>query len=335
MSTADVATRMAEMAGWFNERFSRLVTKELGLPEQAREVILPGRRTRVIGCLLACQAAGGEPDRAFPFAASIEFMHKASVVRDDIVDDDKYRDGFPTLHERIGIDSAITISDLLLSAALQLVMAEYGGGSKRTLCTLIVEAYRRMAMGQFRDAMPDAAAPGMPQAAVEFALETNNMKTASLVSTAFRGGAICGGAQSETADALARFGSSIGDALQLLNDVGNLVGAVQHRSRRQVTNTDLRNQRNNILVAMARSAAAYHIRARMNDLLTQTSPLAESSIRELRSLILASGAHKRAEAMAEAFIEDAKDALRDVSSSEAKDILLNLCDLSTLSALVL
>src|SRR5512137_1248791 len=62
-----------------------------------------GKRLRPIIAMLACEVVGGVPENTIPFGVSLEYMHNATLVHDDIIDNDRWRRGMPTTHEKFGI----------------------------------------------------------------------------------------------------------------------------------------------------------------------------------------------------------------------------------------
>src|SRR3954469_20129273 len=82
-------------------------------------LLAPGKRLRPLLVVLACEAAGGGPDRALPAACAGELVHTYSLVHDDLpaMDDDDLRRGLPTCHKTFGEALAILAGDALLTLA--------------------------------------------------------------------------------------------------------------------------------------------------------------------------------------------------------------------------
>ena len=98
-----------------------------GVPPRLHEamryaVFSGGKRVRPILTLMACEASGGEPPRALPFACALELIHTYSLVHDDLpaMDDDELRRGRATVHVAFGEAHAILTGDALLTEAFAL-----------------------------------------------------------------------------------------------------------------------------------------------------------------------------------------------------------------------
>ncbi len=85
-----------------------------------------GKRHRPLICLLACEAVGGDPAKAYPAAAAIEHFHTAALIHDDIEDSSETRRGEPCLHIREGEGLAINAGDLALSLVTGTVVHDPG-----------------------------------------------------------------------------------------------------------------------------------------------------------------------------------------------------------------
>src|SRR5581483_9908473 len=114
-----------ELRGLVNGYLGELaLTPELhGQAESVRYAIeSPGKRVRPVICLATAEAAGAEPERALPAAASLELVHCFSLVHDDLpaLDDDEERRGQPSTWKRYGEAIGILAGDALLAEAFRL-----------------------------------------------------------------------------------------------------------------------------------------------------------------------------------------------------------------------
>lgn len=104
---------------------------QVGLPAPLREamrysLLAPGKRLRPCLVYMACQAAGGTDEQAWPGACAVEMIHTYSLIHDDLpaMDDDDLRRGLPTCHKKYGEALAILAGDALLTLAFQ-VLAQH------------------------------------------------------------------------------------------------------------------------------------------------------------------------------------------------------------------
>ena len=117
--------------------------------EMAAHVVVDGKRHRGIMALMCCEAVGGSPDRALTAACAVELAHAASLVKDDIMDQDASRRGKMSFWKRFGFDLGLLLPDVILPHAI-LFTEEYG--PRATLA--VVDAWGKIAKGQLLDFPP-------------------------------------------------------------------------------------------------------------------------------------------------------------------------------------
>lgn len=194
-----------------------------------------GKRHRPLICLLACEAVGGDPKKAWPSAAAIEHFHTAALIHDDIEDSSLTRRGEPCLHIAEGDGLAINAGDLALSLVTGTVVDDPGLDPETKLRVLaeLVDMTTRTIEGQALDigwARDDRFDLG-----VDDYLVMANHKTAfysGAVPLAI--GSIVGGGTEKQTEALRDYGMAAGLAFQIQDDVLNLVGT------REATKKDFR-----------------------------------------------------------------------------------------------
>lgn len=184
-----------------------------------------GKRHRPLICLLACEAVGGDPDRARPAAAAIEHFHTAALIHDDIMDSSLTRRGEPCLHVVEGEGLAINAGDLALSLVTGTVVEDPDMDAETKLGILreLVDMTTRTIEGQALDI--GWARDDRFDLSVEDYLVMANHKTAyysGAVPLAI--GSIVGGGTAEQTEALRSFGMAAGLAFQIQDDLLNLVG---------------------------------------------------------------------------------------------------------------
>jgi geranylgeranyl diphosphate synthase type I len=112
-----------------------------------------GKRHRPLICLLACEAVGGDPERAWPAAAAIEHFHTAALIHDDIEDRSRTRRDEPCMHVVEGDALAINAGDLALALVCGTVVNDPGldDGSKIRVLGELVSMTTRTIEGQALD----------------------------------------------------------------------------------------------------------------------------------------------------------------------------------------
>lgn len=184
----------------------------------------PGKLLRPQLSLLACAAAGGDPQDALPLAAGIQLVHDFSLIHDDIEDHSDTRRGRPTVWNIWGVAQGINAGDgMLIIAHLSLHRLTERG----VLPEIVLEVVRRfdqtiltVCEGQFLDLSYEG---NLAITEADY-LAMISRKTAALIAAAAGLGAIVGGANAVTAKALFDFGQALGLAFQMQDDVLGIWG---------------------------------------------------------------------------------------------------------------
>ena len=198
--------------------------EEGGLAESMRYSLLAGgKRIRPVLALAFCDALGGDIEKALPAACALEMIHTYSLIHDDLpcMDDDVLRRGKPTNHVVYGECTATLAGDALQSLAFEtLTSAPLESGRIVRCLKILSEAagYRGMCQGQFLDMEGE----GKSLTAEELT-HINNLKTGALLSAACRMGASAAGADEKQLEAAGTFGSLLGLAFQIRDDVLDVI----------------------------------------------------------------------------------------------------------------
>jgi geranylgeranyl diphosphate synthase type II len=162
-------------------------------------------------------------------ACALEFIHTYSLIHDDLpaLDNDDFRRGQPTCHKAFGEATAILAGDALLTRAFQ-VLAEAGNASPAVRIALIGElsAAAGTVDGMIGGQMEDLEAEGQP-VEEERLHYIHRSKTGALIRAAARMGGRFGGAAREQLDRLSKYGSAIGTAFQIVDDILDVEGATE------------------------------------------------------------------------------------------------------------
>ena len=170
-----------------------------------------GKRLRPVLLLLTCGALGyGAPQR-FNLAAVVEFIHTATLLHDDVVDESTLRRGRPTANENFGNPASVLVGDFLYSRAFQMMLEADSMAVMRTLA----DATNVIAEGEVLQLM------NMHDASLseEDYLRVIRSKTAKLFEASARLGAILAGSTAAIEHACAEYGQALGTAFQVIDDV--------------------------------------------------------------------------------------------------------------------
>jgi len=180
-------------------------------------VFAGGKRLRPMLVLLASELCHGEQRIALPPACAVELVHTYSLIHDDLpaMDDDDFRRGRPSCHRAFDEATAILAGDALLTLAFQLVAAPPCGSHAAAFAAELARGAGTQGMlaGQMADMVFEGAEPTAE--AVDF---IHRHKTAALIATSLRLGALAADATQPTVDRLGRFGHSLGLAFQITDD---------------------------------------------------------------------------------------------------------------------
>ncbi|MDF2799737.1 MAG: polyprenyl synthetase family protein, partial [Devosia sp.] len=182
------------------------------VPELARYLIESGgKRLRPMLTVAAASLFGKGTGSAINFAAAVEFMHNATLLHDDVVDESDMRRGKPAARMVWGNKASILVGDFLLGQAF-MMMVETGDIAA---LGVLSAASAAMAEGEVFQLAKTGDLTTTPQ---DYA-EVIRAKTAVLFQAACEVGAMSGGADAQGRKALARYGLELGTAFQLVDDV--------------------------------------------------------------------------------------------------------------------
>ncbi len=175
-----------------------------------------GKRLRPALLLLTCGALGFRGEQRFNLAAVVEFIHTATLLHDDVVDDSALRRGNATANEMFGNPASVLVGDFLYSRAFQMMV----DAQNMRVMEVLADATNVIAEGEVLQLM------NMHNAALDEAgyLQVIRSKTAKLFEASARVGAILAGGTSQVEEICADYGQAIGTAFQVIDDVLDYTG---------------------------------------------------------------------------------------------------------------
>ena len=192
-----------------------------GLGEAMRYAVLGGgKRLRPLLVLAACEAVAGDGSAADRAAVAVELIHAYSLVHDDMpcMDNDVLRRGKPTVHVAFGEAQAMLAGDAMQALAFDVLTPDDGMDPvlQATLCRMLARAsgHAGMAGGQ----AIDLAAIGQPLSEAQLR-DMHQRKTGLLLRASVQMGAACGVLDPAAEKALCTYGSAIGLAFQVIDDI--------------------------------------------------------------------------------------------------------------------
>ena len=170
-----------------------------------------GKRLRPALLLLTSGALGYTGEQRFNLAAVVEFIHTATLLHDDVVDDSAMRRGNATANEMFGNPASVLVGDFLYSRAFQMMVE----AQDMRIMAVLADATNVIAEGEVLQLMNMHNA-GLDEAGY---LHVIRSKTAKLFEASARVGAILAGASSTAQEACAQYGQALGTAFQVIDDV--------------------------------------------------------------------------------------------------------------------
>ena len=182
-----------------------------------------GKRLRPALLLLVCGALGFRGPQRHTLAAVVEFIHTATLLHDDVVDESTLRRGRATANENFGNPASVLVGDFLYSRAFQM-MVELGD---MRIMQILADATNVIAEGEVLQLM------NMHDASLDEAayLRVIRSKTAKLFEASARLGAVLAGSDNATEEACATYGQALGTAFQVIDDVLDYAGDVSEMGK--------------------------------------------------------------------------------------------------------
>jgi geranylgeranyl pyrophosphate synthase len=232
------------------------------------------------------------PDTVRRIALAMELFHKASLVHDDIEDDDPLRYGQPTLHRQFGIPLALNAGDYLIGLGYRVVAGGQGDLPSEMIGDILVrlaDAHAKLCEGQGAE----LAWRGARDKRIEplESLRIYALKTAPAFEAALYAGLRLGGAAEVYREPAARFARHLGVAFQILNDLDDWR---DHQPNKGTAGGDVLAGRPTVLWAMALESLAPEDQRRLVELVSNVPGDGEATIRQVRDLYGRAGVYDKA-----------------------------------------
>ena len=271
-----------------------------------------GKRIRPRLVLLTSQALGFDGPARHELAAIVEFIHTATLLHDDVVDESGMRRGRATANAVFGNAASVLVGDFLYSRAFQMMVAI----DRMRVLQVLADATNVIAEGEVLQLMNMHD----PDLAVDEYLRVIRFKTAKLFEASARLGAVLAEADSATEERCAAYGRSLGTAFQLVDDLLDYEGSSQELGKN--IGDDLREGKPTLplLVAMERGSADE--RALIRSAIEHGE---QARLAEVLAVVRRTGALDATRAAAEREAALARDCVQPLPPSAARSALLELC----------
>jgi octaprenyl-diphosphate synthase len=310
MLSASMSADMAEVDAVIQRRLA----SNVALINQIAHYIISagGKRIRPLLVLLFSRALGFEGNERFELAATVEFIHTATLLHDDVVDESALRRGRDTANALFGNAASVLVGDFVYSRAFQMMVSV---NSLRVL-EVLSDATNVIAEGEVLQLMNMHD----PDLSVEDYLRVIRFKTAKLFEASARLGAVLARSTPDIEEACAGYGRSLGTAFQLVDDVLDYEGATSQLGKN--VGDDLREGKPTLplLVAMERGTSEEREQIRHVIRHGEVSRLAE-----IVSIVRKTGAIDATRDAARVEADKAAQYLQVLAPSSHREALLDLC----------
>ena len=292
------------------------------VPELARYLIdSGGKRLRPMLTVAAAQLFGKGNGSAINFAAAVEFMHNATLLHDDVVDESDMRRGKPAARMVWGNKASILVGDFLLGQAFMMMVETRDVDSLGVLSS----ASAVMAEGEVFQLSKTG---DLTTTAADYA-EVIRAKTAVLFQAACEVGAMAGGADAAGRHALATYGLELGNAFQLVDDALDYGG--QAGTLGKNTGDDLREGKMTLPIILALADGTAAERETISTALGDPEATAEQ-VEAVVAILNRLDALPRTLAQAHGHARAAQQALKALPASDLSTLLNDVVEFSVLRA---
>ncbi|MGC6534841.1 MAG: polyprenyl synthetase family protein [Parvibaculales bacterium] len=276
-----------------------------------------GKRLRPLLTLSAARLAGYQGKHHVTMAAAVEYMHTATLLHDDVVDDSDMRRGKPTARRLWGNAASVLVGDFLLGQAFRMMVS----AESLTALDILSNAAAIIAEGE----VMQLAAMNNAQISEDQYLQIIDAKTAALFAAAAEVGGVIGDAPKAERTALTSYGRNLGIAFQLVDDALDYgsVGQVLGKN----TGEDFREGKMTLPVILAYHRGDSAARSFWEEVVANPSDEAhEENFAQALAHMQKTNALADAVARAAHYGEKARDALGLFPQSETRTLLLRLID---------
>ena len=292
----------------------RRLASDVAMIDQIAHYIISagGKRIRPMLVLLFSSALGFSGPERFELAATVEFIHTATLLHDDVVDESALRRGRQTANALFGNAASVLVGDFVYSRAFQMMVSV----NRMRVLEILADATNVIAEGEVLQLMNMHD----PDLSVDDYLRVIRFKTAKLFEASARLGAVLSDASAEVEASCAAYGRALGTSFQLIDDLLDYEGATTELGKN--VGDDLREGKPTLplLLAMERGNPAER------DLIRHAIEHGEvARLSEIVDIVRRTGAITATRDAARAEAEKATQSLSVLPASAYREALLELC----------
>ncbi len=282
----------------------------------ARHIMFSGgKRLRPLLMVLSARICGYKGDYDKTFSVIFEYLHTASLLHDDLVDEATVRRGKPVANSIYGNSIAVLVGDFLLARVLSIASRT----GRMRIIKAIAEITENMSQGEIHQLINK----GKLDLSEEEYMEVIRRKTAVLIEGACRTGAIIAGASEKKEKALAGYGLNIGLAFQMADDLLDYISDTKVLGKE--IGADLKEGKLTLPVIHALQNTEPQDRALMEKIITNDN-FSNQDFKKLKDLLKTYKGLDYTRSRAKFHIKAAIDSIAPIGNSQSKDLLLMLAE---------
>ncbi len=322
----DLETELANRADVFNKELEIFLKKgePKTLYDAARHLPLAGgKRLRPVMAMVACESVGGDVKKVMPVAIAAELIHSFTLVHDDIMDKSSLRRNHPTVHVKFNEPTAIMAGDLLFAKAFESLHNLIGDLSVfKKVDYGLINIIREICEGQ----QMDMEFENRKIVKEDEYLEMIRKKTAVFFQYVTEAGGIVGGGTSKQINGLNVYGGSVGLGFQIQDDYLDM--SSDEETLGKDIGMDIRNGKKTLIAVHSLNKARGEDRKILHKIFGNNNAT-DDEVKQVYGLFNKLGSVEYARKTTKIYDKKAKKALNVLDGSDAKNILLELADYST------
>jgi geranylgeranyl diphosphate synthase type I len=281
-----------------------------------QHVLEGGKRIRPVMCIETSKTLDGEKDNVLQAALAVELLHNASLIHDDIVDRDRIRRGKPTIAAQFDDFTAMLVGDLLFSTSFKIASRYYSDPR-------IFEALSDAVFSMVNGGSLGIKLRSEINVSESTYIEVAQQKTAALFRAASVIGAVCAGAEQSKIDLMSNFGTKLGVAFQIKDDLLGLLGKEEETGK--PVNSDLRNREKTLIAIHALNNATGNNEKILKRFFSgrEDDGVTPTQVKEIFEQV---GSIDYAIEKSWLLVNEARSTIADLPSSQSKDLLSYICD---------
>lgn len=274
-----------------------------------------GKRIRPVYTLMACEIFSSSTERALNPAIAIEIFHNFTLLHDDIMDKSAVRRNKPTVFKKWNENVAILSGD-----AMMIMAYEYISRTPVDILHAVLDIFNKTSLEVCEGQQYDMDFEDRMDVKVNEYIEMISLKTASLIASSLKIGAVCGGASPDDAEKIFCFGKNIGIAFQLQDDLLDVYG--DPGTFGKSTANDIVGNKKTYLLITALDILKGNEREELIQWIQKEEFDRDEKIKAVLSLYDKANVKNLTEKMIETYFSTAEECMKELSVTDEKKMLL-------------